>query len=473
MTRWRPSIGQRLFIAVLLSFLAVGALGLALVRWHLADGVPVAAPLGETRALDALAADLQAQYGRRSDWSFLPPAAGPRSDWLRAGFQRALTQVQSAEASGPAVSATLGDRLGLVDNGGHTLAGRVPGRLLVAAASIDTRVRTLSVDGQAIGRLVESRSDNPDDALAVAFLLDQQRNLAAVAVAGALLSALLAAGLAAHFGRPIRQLVAGAQALESGRFETRLPALRGDELGRLAQAFNHLAARLQATEQARTQWVADTSHELRTPLAVMQGQIEALQDGLRAATPGQLSLMLRQVQALTRLVDDLDVLAQAEIGAPSHHLQPVDIWPLVQDVARAFADRAQNAGLQIDLGPPPARAVVAGDVQRLRQVLSNLLENSVRYTDPGGRIEIRARNQDDGLHLSLADSAPGVPAASLARLSERFYRVEPSRSRASGGSGLGLALCRRIVERHHGRIAFTAASLGGLQVDIVLPLREH
>jgi len=136
-----------------------------------------------------------------------------------------------------------------------------------------------------VGYLVTAKTQSPADELTVAFLLQQQHNLMIVAGIGVLLSALAAAGLAAHFRRPIRRLVAGARRLETGHFETRLDISRSDELGVLADTFDHLAARLADTERSRRQWVADTSHELRTPLSVLRGQLEALQDGVRTATP--------------------------------------------------------------------------------------------------------------------------------------------------------------------------------------------
>jgi two-component system sensor histidine kinase BaeS len=469
------SIGQRLFGAVLLSYLTIGAVGLTLARWHFADGTRVSTSAGETEALEALKADLQSLYSSRGGWSFLPSDVAERRDWLRIEFRR-LQQMQqmqqSSAASEQPLSPTLGNRLGLVDTAGTTLAGLVPSRALIAAASIDTRERTLAVDGTVIGRLVASRSDNPADELAVAFLLEQQGNLAIVAGVGLLLGAFLAAGLAGYFRRPIRQLVAGARQLESGQFAARLPAGRADELGQLAEAFNHLAARLGVNEEARAQWVADTSHELRTPLAVVRAQIEALQDGVRAATPEHLAVMLRQILALTRLVDDLAALAQPEVGGVRGEMQQLTVWPLVVDVAASFRDKAQAAGLQIDVGEAPARSAVQGDALRLRQVFGNVIENSLRYTAAGGRIEIGARTQADVLHILIADTAPGVPPNLLDRLGERFFRADPSRSRSSGGTGLGLALSRRIVQAHAGQIEFTPATLGGLCVDIALPLEK-
>jgi two-component system sensor histidine kinase BaeS len=464
------SIGQRLFTAVLLSYLTIGAVGLTLVRWHLADGTPASASPGETEALEGLKADLQAQFRSRGGWSFLPADDVQRREWLRHRLRRLQLMPQVCAAGGQPVSSTLGNRLGLLDTSGTTLSGLVPSRALIAAASIDTRVSTLAVDGAIIGRLVESRSDNPADELAIAFLLEQQDKLAIVAGVGLLLGAFLAAGVAGYFRRPILQLVAGARALESGRFDARLPVRRPDELGQLAEAFNRLAARLDANEQARVKWVADTSHELRTPLAVVRAQIEALQDGVRPATPEHLALMLRQILALTRLVDDLAELAQPEVGGLHCEMQPLMAWPLVLDVAASFSDKAHAAGLQIKVGEAPDRSAVRGDPLRLRQVLCNVLENSMRYTAAGGHIDICVRKQAGVLHIMIADTAPGVPPHLLDRLGERFFRVEASRSRASGGTGLGLALCRRIVQAHAGDVEFTNAALGGLCVDIALPL---
>jgi two-component system, OmpR family, sensor histidine kinase BaeS len=169
-------------------------------------------------------------------------------------------------------------------------------------------------------------------------------------------------------------------------------------------------------------------------------------------------------------VDDLAALAKPEVGGLRCEMQLLIAWPLVEDVAASFRDKAHAADLRIDLGQAPARSVVRGDALRMRQVLCNILENSVRYTAAGGRIEIRGFTQANVLHIVIADTAPGVPQHLHDHLGERFFRVEASRSRASGGSGLGLALCRRIVQAHAGHIEFTTAALGGLCVDIALPL---
>nr|WP_255746840.1 ATP-binding protein [Lysobacter sp. CFH 32150] len=289
---------------------------------------------------------------------------------------------------------------------------------------------------------------------------------------GVLLSALAAAVLAAHFRRPIARLVAGARRLEAGRFDTRLGIHRSDELGELADTFDHLAARLANTERSRRQWVADTSHELRTPLSVLRGQLEALQDGVRTATPENVAMMLRQVLSLGRRVDELYELARADAGQMHYDQTPNAIWPLVVDTAASFAEKFRVAGLVASVGPPPLRSLVRCDAERIRQVVTNLLENCVRYTAAGGRIDLHGKVVGDTLHVTIDDSAPGVPESAMGRLGERFFRADSPRSDALGGAGLGLALCRQILDAHGGRLEFGASPLGGLRARIVLTLED-
>jgi len=202
---------------------------------------------------------------------------------------------------------------------------------------------------------------------------------------------------------------------------------------------------------------------------VLRAQLEAIQDGVRQADPDHVAAMLRQVLALNRLIDELYALARADVGALECRQERVDLWALAEEEATGFGSRFAAAGLALDLQPPPSTLVVA-DPDRMRQVLRNLLENSLRYTSAGGRVALSAQAVDRRLVLAVDDSAPGVPDDALARLGERFYRVDASRSRAGGGTGLGLALCRRLVEAQGGTLAFAHSPLGGLRVTVSLPL---
>jgi two-component system sensor histidine kinase BaeS len=260
--------------------------------------------------------------------------------------------------------------------------------------------------------------------------------------------------------------------LAEGRFDVRLPAGRSDELGELARHFNTLAQQLERAESARRQWVADTSHELRTPLAVLRAQLEAIQDGVRKAGPDTVDAMLRQVLALNKLIDELYTLARADIQALDIRPERLDLWQLAGVQARTFEARLQAAGLALEVGPAPPRSVVLADPDRMRQVLANLLENSLRYSAAGGRVALGAETDGALLRLHLDDSAPGVPDEALARLAQRFYRVDASRSRAHGGAGLGLALCRRLLEAQGAKLTFAHSPLGGLRATIAMPLTD-
>jgi len=465
------SIGYRLFLAIWLTTIVAGVFGVELVRWKLLDNFAEHRLDTDTRFLDKLSAALETSYRQHGDWSFLPRDVSQRKAWLRDAYERSRGSVSVADAKSGASSVAY--RIGLTDTHGKYLAGAVASPAMIAFASIDRAARPLAADGQPIGTLVVAYPQNPDDALAVAFLIDQQAHLASALAAALLLSAAVAWLLAAYVRRPIMRLVTGARQLESGRFDTRIEVPHADELGELAQAFNRMAARLEEVEQMRRQWVADTSHELRTPLAVLRAQIESLQDGVRAATPANLALMERQIRALGQLVDDLHELARGDLGQSSYELMPRDAWQIATEVFADFSARFDASGLHASIGAAPLRRVVHCDASRIRQVFANLLENSARYTTAGGGVALAGDVVGNEIRITIDDSAPGVAEHSLERLGERFYRPDESRTRASGGSGLGLALCRQILAAHGGGLVFAPSPLGGLRANVTLPLDDR
>ncbi|CAI1642057.1 Signal transduction histidine-protein kinase BaeS [Serratia quinivorans] len=294
----------------------------------------------------------------------------------------------------------------------------------------------------------------------------QQRRTSWMIVA---LSTLLAAAVTWLMSRgllaPVKRLVAGTHRLAAGDFSTRVVVSSQDELGRLAQDFNQLATSLEKNEQMRRAVMADVSHELRTPLAVLRGELEALQDGVRQPTPASLSSLLAEVTTLTKLVDDLHQLSLSDLGALAYRKSPVDCVHLLQVAVASFRDRFRAKGLEI-VTLLPEKAPLFGDPDRLNQLFNNLLENSLRYTDAGGKLEIGAEPLPGSLRIYWQDSAPGVNDEQLARIFERFYRTEGSRNRASGGSGLGLSICQNIVEAHNGKIYAQHSPLGGVRITV-------
>jgi two-component system sensor histidine kinase BaeS len=462
------SLAARLFAATCLAFVAVGLAGLVLVRWSLtADSSPGERAGDVARVERVGAAFVQQLQAHGGDWSFVPADDAAWTALLDDRMAR-LDQQACGQPCTPAATPLLTRRIALLDDQGRVRAGHVPHPLLVAFASIDSFDHPLVLDGRRVGSLMLMQGDNPTDDLAVAFLIGQQGRLAILAALGALLAAAAAAVLAAHFRRPIRVLQEAARRMAGGDLAARANLRRGDELGALAASFDALAARLQALEEARRQWVADTSHELRTPLAVLQGQVEALQDGVRPATPEQFAVMHAQVGHLHQLVEDLHQLARFDAEPTLVRRERVDLRALLQQQLAAFDERLRCVPLAVAF-ETDGEAVVDGDPDRLRQVLTNLMENAIRHTDAGGCLELRLQQDGAFVRLLADDTAPGVPAALLPRLGERFFRVDASRQRRSGGAGLGLALCRRIVQAHGGTLAFAASPLGGLRVVLRLP----
>lgn len=297
----------------------------------------------------------------------------------------------------------------------------------------------------------------------------QQRQTSWVIVA---ISTLLAAAvtwlMSRGFLAPVKRLVAGTHRLAAGDFSTRVAVSSQDELGRLAQDFNHLATSLEKNEQMRRAFMADISHELRTPLAVLRGELEALQDGVRQPTPASLISLQAEVSTLTKLVNDLHQLSLSDLGALAYRKSPVDCVHLLEIAVAAFRERFRAKQLRI-LTHLPQQAMLFGDPDRLNQLFNNLLENSLRYTDAGGKLEIGIERQPGTVRIYWQDSAPGVSDEQLARIFERFYRTEGSRNRASGGSGLGLAICHNIVEAHGGSIHADHSPFGGVRVTVDLP----
>lgn len=485
-------IGHRLFVAVLLAILTVAGAGVLLLRHNVLASFGDYAVGIELDRLDGLSNSVARQYREHGGWSFLP-GGDARRGWItqelaRLQASRVVAPVMPVAPAPPVMPAApappappapplpplpppaptgatqdLHTRVTLLDATGRYLAGRPPGALPLAQ-------RPIEAGGRTVGFLGVARSQRPSDAMAFAFLSELQHSLWLIGAVAVVLSALAAILLARHFRHPIDQLARGAATLAAGDYGVRLPDARSDELGALARHFNVLAERLDGTETARRQWVADTSHELRTPLAVLRAQLEAIQDGVRQATPEAIDAMGRQVRSLTRLIDELYALARADVGELECRREALDLWELAASEAGSFAARFQAAGIALDIANAPTQSRVLADPDRMRQVFANLFENSLRYTAAGGTVRLTAHADAGRLHLLLDDSAPGVPDEALARLAERFYRVDASRSREHGGAGLGLALCRRLLEAQGATLAFDHSPLGGLRVTMSLPM---
>jgi len=301
----------------------------------------------------------------------------------------------------------------------------------------------------------------------------QQRDRIKVIGLGMFAAVLIIAWLVANWlSRRLRVLGLGATALARGDYATRIPAHGHDELARLAGDFNHLAQALEAAQRGRQQWIADIAHELRTPLTALRAEIEAVQDGVRPLTPASIASVAQEVQRLTRLVEDLRLLTLSDLGALTYRKEPLDLDEVISDALAAGRAAIEQKSLDLKLRLEPDITVDA-DPDRLAQVFGNLLQNTLRYTAAPAVLHIGLTAEGREARIDWEDSAPGVGDEDLARLTERLYRVDASRSSSSGGSGLGLAIVQAIVQAHGGRMQASHSSLGGLRWRIWLPLSDH
>ncbi len=328
----------------------------------------------------------------------------------------------------------------------------------------------LIVLGERVGYLGLAPQIHLSDIHQLEFVQRQKLAFVLIAAGMLLVAALISIPLADRMVKPVRLLTNATRALAQGRYEIRTDVKSHDELGQLSRDFNLLAATLEQNEKARRQWTADISHELRTPLAVLRGEIEALQDKIRDVTPHSLETLHGEVMHLSRLVNDLYELSLSDLGALTYRKSEVNIIEILNKAIASFQARFQASGLKLTTDYSAAEEIwLSADQERLLQMFSNLLENSVRYTEPGGELRISLRQAKHSLQIRFEDSAPGVPEGDIPRLFDRLFRTEISRSRAAGGAGLGLSICRNIIAAHDGSITAEQSELGGLRLEITLP----
>ncbi|MBI2773996.1 MAG: HAMP domain-containing histidine kinase [Chloroflexi bacterium] len=266
-------------------------------------------------------------------------------------------------------------------------------------------------------------------------------------------------------GRPLGDLIEATGRIEAGDYAVRLREHGPREVRRLARAFNAMSSRLDASESERRRLLADVTHELRTPLTVMQGNIEALIDGIHPADPEHLQRVLEETKVLSRLVDDLRTLSLAGADALALSREPVDVSALVRETLRSFAAQADAAGVTLEVTSEAGLPAVDGDPVRLREVLSNIVANALRYTPRGRSVSVSARRDGVAVGVSVRDTGPGIEADVRAHLFERF-----ARSTTSPGAGLGLAIAKGIVTAHGGSIDAVSEPGRGTEVRFTIPV---
>ena len=302
---------------------------------------------------------------------------------------------------------------------------------------------------------------------------DLPEELAQITVLVGAIGIVLGVWLSRGLSAPIVSLSEAAKQIGSGDLQQRVPVHNhSQEVDDLARSFNRMAADLEHAETLRNNLLADISHELRTPLTVLSGQLHAALDKVYTLDEEELANLYGQTQHLIHLVEDLRLLAQAEARRLPLAIGTVNLADLWRELAANFSLVAEEKGIRFRVAPMDELPPISADPGRLRQVFSNLLDNAIRHTPPGGEIVVSSEIQGEQIALTVADSGEGIAPEQLPHLFERFYRTDTSRTRDTGGSGLGLAIAKALVEIHQGEISVESAGLNkGSTFSVRLPIQ--
>lgn len=420
----------------------------------------------EERRLAQLTESLATVYESQGDWQWVREEPALLIRLVRSSMGKNEVRQPSLTNGNKGPRAAFAEQLRLKDAGGELVYG---------SRVNEKKVLWLPITGNSaepigfIGVELVNRIDAQVDEL---FLDRLKWQFYLVSIATFVIAGVLAITFSGWIVRPIKKIAAAMRKLSDGDFTASVSAGRNDELGQLAADFNHMSKVLQKAQSDRQQWVSDIAHELRTPVAILQGDIEAAQDGIRKVDDQWLNHMYAHSERLNRLVGDLHQLSQSDAGTLSYRFESLDLARLTEEVVTQF--RTSLSQQNIDISVDADRdLMIDGDSARLVQLLTNFAQNTLRYTDSDeaspGRLHISVEAVKEGIRLTWEDSSPGVDSVHLPKLFDRLYRVDDSRSRESGGSGLGLAIARNIVDAHQGSINADHSTLGGLKITVILP----
>jgi len=420
----------------------------------------------ETEQVAPIAQLLGEGYARTGNWSFL---FASRETW-----PQLVAQVfdKKVPASGQLKDMSL-DVIGMLPRlsirdagGGMVMRTPLPPRMESTARQVNLPIMA---NGKQVGTLQMVPTPIPVKGLDHQFRRDQLHAFYLTAIPALIVVLLIAIPLGYHFVKPVQRLALGIHRLAGGDYGVRLVEGRQDELGNLAGDFNHLANVLQRSEAQRREGMASVSHELRTPIATMIASVEAMQDGVRPLNAEQLQRLSGTMEHLNTLVDDLYQLALADVGKLVCQRDQLEWGRVIEESALAMRNKLEGRGLKLECEIEQG-ITLTGDALRLRQVVTNLLENCYRYTGQNGTVWIRLLQNKNNAMMTISDSGPGVSSEYLDSLFVRFSRGDTSRSREHGGAGLGLALVTAIAESHQGSVEAFNSDKGGLGIRVSLPL---
>lgn len=379
--------------------------------------------------------------------------------------------------------AWMGFRLLLADERGVVVADSTSSSTGKTLSRADLAAGTpVLVNGRQVGTLLAVVAVADAASPASDFLSDVNRSTWLAGLAAGGLALVLGLLLFRQIVAPVRAVTTAAQHIAAGQLDQRVPVTSGDEIGQLAGAFNQMADALARDRQLRQNMIADIAHELRTPLSVIQANLEAMLDGVLPTTPEEIGALHDETALLSRLIADLRLLSLAEAGQLKLEHAETDLGELVTKTAERMRPQADAGGVNLVVDVAPGLPPVNVDADRIGQVIGNLVSNALRYTPVGGRVSIQTSvisSQTRADHrlatgywllTTVADTGTGIAPEDLPYVFDRFYRANKSRNRASGGSGIGLAIVKQLVEAHGGRVGVESEVGQGTRFWLTLPV---
>jgi two-component system OmpR family sensor kinase len=438
----------------------------------------------------SLANDLAAYYERQGNWDGVEAVFGGGDRPIQSGWGQPLDhalRLSSGQAQGRGQMYQGGAPTLLADEQGHIVydsQGQRKGETL--SRSEQEMAIPIQAEGRTVGFLLAVPPSRGQLRPQEQSFLDQVNRalLLAGALAGAL-SILLGLGLSRGLTAPLARLTAAARRIAGGDLSQRVPETGSAEMAALGQAFNQMAADLEKTEELRRNMVADVAHELRTPLSVLQGNLRAILDGVYPLEQAEIAALYDETRLLSRLVDDLHELAQAEAGQLHLDLRPTDLVKVIQTTVANLAIAAEAKGVRLTMDLTDGLPPVLADPDRLAQIMRNLLSNALRHTPEGGQITVSVMYNEPVVRIVVADTGEGIPPEDLPHVFDRFWRADRSRARETGGpstalrrgsgqgsgrgSGLGLAIARHLVQAHGGEMGVESKIGQGSRFWFTLP----
>lgn len=417
--------------------------------WHGVESL-LNNPWGSMMMNDGMGMMGEENWGMWQEWDGMDnmDMGGTSDPWSMMGLRLLL-----ADAQGTIIADTTAQDVGKILSSADLAAGE-----------------PILVGNQQVGTLLPlyAGTNAPNAAGDFISAINQSTLLAGVIAAAVAL--LLGSLLFFQIVSPVQRLTSAAQKIAAGDLQQRIPTQSQDEIGTLATAFNQMADSLAQHEELRRNLIADVAHELRTPLTVIQGNLEAMLDGVLPASPQEIATLRDETALLARLVSDLRLLSLAEAGQLKLERVKTDPAELVARAVEPFRLLAQSGQVELAMDIAPNLPSVSVDADRIAQVIRNLLSNALRHTPAGGRVIVTCRNvESQNLLITVSDTGEGIPPDDLPFVFDRFYRADKSRSRTSGGSGIGLAIVKQLVEAHGGKVWVESQPGQGTTFGFTLP----